>query len=159
MRKIRVNIFGVIALFALIVSVAQAQNAQDDIELSKSIIQTQRKAIVANNMNLTEQESKQFWQVYGSYREEMKVVMDRAFDVIQKYAKDYNSDTLTDEKALILIKDWMAVLKKKLKIKEKYLSRFDKALPSKKVMRFFQVDSKLDAIVDAGIAKEIPLVD
>ena len=37
------------------------------------------------------------------------------------------------------------------------MSRFKKILPARKVMRFFQADNKLDAILLAQLASVVPL--
>jgi hypothetical protein len=37
------------------------------------------------------------------------------------------------------------------------VSRFEKILPARKVMRFFQADNKLDAVINAQLAQIVPL--
>jgi glycyl-tRNA synthetase beta subunit len=42
-------------------------------------------------------------------------------------------------------------------IKEKYMPRFNKILPAKTVMRFYQIENKMDTIVMLAVASQIPL--
>ena len=58
------------------------------IELTRSVVQTQRKAIVANAMQLTEQESQAFWPVYRAYHVEIDLLNDRLAALITDYLKD-----------------------------------------------------------------------
>ena len=43
-------------------------NVEDEIELTRSYIEANRKTIVAVNINFTDEESKIFWPVYKDYR-------------------------------------------------------------------------------------------
>jgi hypothetical protein len=129
---------------------------QDEIELTRSIIQTQRQAIVANAMQLTDEQSKAFWPLYREYRAELGKLGDRWVNMITEYAANY--ENLTDEKADWIISEHFAIEKAKLKIDEKYLKKFQGVLPTKLVARFYQVENKLDAVVDYDIAQQVPLV-
>jgi hypothetical protein len=44
-----------------------------------------------------------------------------------------------------------------MSVKSKYVSRFQKILPARKVMRFFQADNKLDSVVASQLASIVPL--
>ena len=48
--------------------------------------------------------------------------------------------------------------KAELQVKESFLPKFKEVLSSKMVARFYQIENKLDTIIDFGIATEIPLV-
>jgi hypothetical protein len=39
------------------------------------------------------------------------------------------------------------------------VSRFRKVLPDRAVARFFQIERKLDAVVNAELAERVPLVE
>ena len=45
----------------------------------------------------------------------------------------------------------------KLRLRRAYLDRMLKAIPPRKAARFYQIDNKLDAVVRADVAKQIPL--
>jgi hypothetical protein len=57
-----------------------------------------------------------------------------------------------------LLNDYLSIEKARLDVKAKYIPRFRKVMPPKKVARFFQVDNKLDALINADLASQIPLV-
>jgi hypothetical protein len=138
---------------------AQPEADQDDltsdIALTRASIQLRRQAIVTSVMDLTPKEAEAFWPLYREYRMEMTKVGDRVTKLLVQYSEQY--DTLTDEQASQIMNDWIGVEKAKQNVKSKYVSRFKKILPARKVMRFFQADNKLDAMLSAQLASIVPL--
>ncbi len=146
-------------LFWLLTSVAASSPAQeihDEIELTRSLIQTQRQAIVTAAMELTAEESGAFWPLYHEYREARGKVDDRSVALIHGYAENF--DLMSDELAQEMIQELMSIRQEELDVTRKYLRRFQKILPAIKVARFFQLENKLDAVIDFELAAEIPLV-
>ena len=126
-----------------------------DLALTRASIQLRRQAIVTSVMDLTPTESQAFWPLYREYRVEMAKVGDRVQRLLVDYSGQY--DTLTDEQAKKIMKEWISIENAKMSVKSKYVSRFQKILPARKVMRFFQADNKLDAVINAQLASVVPL--
>jgi hypothetical protein len=154
MKRITVACFALVALAMAMPLLAQSQ--ADEIELTREMVQTERKAIVAENMQFTEAESKGFWPVYNEYVAEVRKVNDRRARLIVDYARAY--ENLTETQAEAFLKESINIDKAELKVKESYISKFKEVLTSKRVARFYQIENKLDTIIDFGIASEIPLV-
>lgn len=135
----------------------QAQVVEvEDIMLTRAILKVERQAIVTRAMDLTVEESQAFWPLYREYRVEMTKVGDRLINLITTYAQNYRS--LSDEMAGKLLIEHLDIEKARLRLKTKYLRRFQKVLPPKKVARYYQIENKLDVIIQAELAEEIPLV-
>ncbi len=66
---------------------------------------------------------------------------------------------MTDETAKKLLADSLAVENDRQNLRQSYLPEFEKVLPSKKVMRYYQLENKISAVVNYEAAKEIPLVE
>jgi hypothetical protein len=147
---------GVLVSVGILAAPAFAQNVTDMVQLTRSAIQTDRKAIVTNALAMTEEESQAFWPVYNEYWLEMNKVLDKRVNLIMDYAKNYGA--VTDEKAGQLLDDFIKVQEERLKLKKKFVKKFRKVLPDTKVARYYQVENKLDALIDLDIAAEIPLV-
>lgn len=128
----------------------------EEIELTRAIIQAERQTIVTRAMDLTAAEAQAFWPIYREYRLEMIKVGDRLLALITTYAQNYRG--LSDEMAGKLLTDYLGIEKARLQVKNKYLPRFQKVLPPKKVARYYQVENKLDVIIQAELAEDIPLV-
>ncbi len=154
MKKITVFCFALLATAMAMPLVAQSQS--DEIELTREMVQTERKTIVAENMEFSEVESRSFWPVYNEYVAEVRKVNDRRARLIVDYARAY--ENLTDTQAEAFLKEAIDIDKAELNVKESFLPKFKEVLTSKRVARFYQIENKLDAIIDFGIASEIPLV-
>ena len=151
----KVNAATLSALLALMVSGTLHAQTRTAIEVTRGDIQADRKAILAANLPLSEAQATAFWPLYREYRTEMDVVGDRLVKLITDYAASY--EALIDDTASGLVTEHLAIQKDLLKIKTKYAPRFDKILPPKSVMRFYQVEGKMDTIVMMGLAAGIPL--
>jgi hypothetical protein len=134
---------------------ADQEDLTSDLALTRASIQLRRQAIVTAVMDLAPKEAEAFWPLYREYRTEMAKVGDRVSKLLVQYSEQY--DTLTDEQATAIMKEWLGVEKAKNNVKGKYVSRFQKILPARKVMRFFQADNKLDAVLSAQLASVVPL--
>jgi hypothetical protein len=163
----RFNFVAVVGIFTLVMSgtlfaqeQGQAQEQQESqtraaVEVTRSDIQANRQALVASNLPLTDEQAKVFWPLYRQYRDEMQQVGDRLVNLIENYGQNYES--LTDEQAAQMMKEYLKMQKDSLAVKEKYLPRFTKILPAKTVMRFYQIENKMDTIVMLAVASQIPL--
>ncbi|MHC4686586.1 MAG: hypothetical protein ACYTEW_20075, partial [Planctomycetota bacterium] len=100
-------------------------------------------------------EKEAFWPVYDKYQDELFRVNRKTGQVVMKFAAAYKS--LTDDKAKELMREYLAVEKERVKLKESYMKKFEKVLPPKKVMRYLQVENKLDIMARYELSKGIPL--
>lgn len=148
-------------LFTLVgAAVVGAQMTSDDwsdIQTLRADLQADRQAVVAENLGLTDAEAPAFWPVYREYRNEIEKVNDRSVKLIGDYAAKY--DTMTDTDADAFFKEWLSIEKARADLRDKYVKKVRKVLPGKKAMRYFQIENKLDAVVNIGLVSQIPLVD
>ena len=129
--------------------------AEDSNQLRKEIMMDQKRLIIMDNMELTEDESQAFWPVYEKHQEELFQVNQRGAKLILAYAAAYQ--TLTDEQAVKLIDEYYDIQDERLKVMKKMASDVGKVLPGKKAFRYMQIESKLSAIGRYELAKAIPL--
>ena len=134
---------------------AQAVDQWTAIQQLQADLKADRQALVAANLPLTEGEARAFWPVYKEYRGEIETLGDRVARVISDYAANF--ETLTGEKADALSKESLAIERDKLTVRQKYAPRVRGVLSAIKTARFFQIENKLDAIVNMTLASEIPL--
>jgi hypothetical protein len=126
------------------------------IQMLRSEIGKDRREIVKKNMLLTESESARFWPLYDQYRAEINKLGDRRTKLITDYAANRNS--MSEDEAGRLTRERFQIQKDKLDIQESYYKKMSKALSERTAARFFHIDSKLDAAIDAELAAHIPLV-
>jgi hypothetical protein len=139
-------------LLSVLPALAQTRS---DVEVTRADIQADRKAIVAANLPLTDAQGAAFWPLYQEYRGEMSKIGDRTLKLVTDYAKSF--DTMTDVQATALMSEHLAIQRDVIKVKDKYRPRFEKVIPPKLVLRFYQVENRLDVILQMGVLSEIPL--
>jgi hypothetical protein len=128
----------------------------DNMQLVREKIETDKKLFIAQNMNLTESEAKVFWPVYENYQKDLGKLVDKTVKLIDNYATNY--ETMTEEAAKELINGYLAIEGERVALMKSFLPKFRKVLPEKKVARYYQLENKIDAVVNYGLAKQIPLV-
>ena len=111
---------------------------------------------MAVNLDLTDEEAKKFWPVYDRYQQEMSSVQDRLVKVIQDYTASF--ENLSDEKAMAIVNEYLAVEADRVQVKRANLPAFAAAVPGRKVARFYQIENKMDAVVRFKLAETIPVV-
>ena len=150
-----------IVLIALVAAFAVPATAQDkgttNMEILRQKVKADKKLVVASNMNLTEAEAKAFWPIYEEYQTELRKVNDQLAAVIVNYAKDFNANTLTDDKALRLVDQMMMAEQADTTLKQTFVPKLSKVLPGKKVARYVQIENKIRAIVKYELAGGVPL--
>ena len=129
--------------------------ADEALELKKKIMFDQKRLVVMENMEFTEEEAAAFWPVYDKHQEELFQVNQRGAKLILAYASVYQ--TLTDEQAVKLVDEYYDIQDDRLTVMKKMAVDVGKVLPGKKAFRYLQVESKLSAIGRYELAKEIPL--
>ena len=131
------------------------KEAMEVIHLTRAVIQAERQAIVSRAMDLTTEEMQGFWPLYRDYRLEAAKVGDRILNLIVGYADSYGD--LTDPAADKLLTEFVKIEQARARLKAKYLPKFKQVLPARKVARFYQLENKLDILILAEIAANVPL--
>jgi cell division protein FtsI/penicillin-binding protein 2 len=158
-RKIVTGLFTIALTITFIgmVGFALAQNQPaDNMEIVKEKIRSDKKLFIATNMQLTESEAKAFWPVYESYQAELGKLRDREIKLIEKFAASY--ETMSDDAAKSLLEDAMSIDMDHQKLRQSYLAKFRGVLADTKVARYYQLESKIDAVLEYELARRIPLV-
>jgi hypothetical protein len=155
MKKAIVMLAAVAALGASAGAFAQTTNATDDVHVLISQIQTDKRAIVLQALDLTDGEVAAFTPIYDEYQGEMKKLALRTSDLIDKFAANYAS--MTDDAAKDILKEWFDVRDERMDTLKKYAKKVGKVLPATKTLRWVQVENKLMALVDWQAAQIIPL--
>jgi len=143
-----------LALFLLPLH-TMAADEDDTRELAREAIQANKKLVVAANMNLNENEKEGFWAVYEDYQKDLGKILERTVALIEDFA--VNFENLSDQKATELLNNYLKIEADTVKLKKSYLSKFQKVLPAQKVVRYYQIENKIEAIVDYELVDKIPL--
>ncbi len=147
----------IITLFLSVISISlYAQTDNDYIEIVRSLLKTEKKAAIAEAMDLTESESEPFWLLYNEYDYELTLVQNIRVKAIKEYVEEYG--ILTNEKADAIWNQVMDFKTASIKLEKEYYKKFKKILPAAKAAKYFQAENKIEAMVAAYIAKQIPMI-
>jgi hypothetical protein len=135
---------------------ANQAGIDSDITLLRSDLQSDRTALVTEEMQLTDAQGATFWPLYREYVNKQQVVGDQRVKVIKDYADKYTS--MDDVTADDLAKRYMKFQQDRLKLRAEYYPKFKKAAGAKQAAKFMQIDNRLDMLVDLQISSVIPIV-
>ena len=161
-RIIHALLLTALTLFAV---PSAAQSTDQDILKDKRVaearamMQAGRDEIIEFEMGLTREEAERFWPLYKSYRADVMAVRDRYAAMIGSFLQAYEAGEVTDAYAEQLLNDWLQYKDDLLKVQKQHVRKFRKVLPMRKVVRFYQLENKMDAEIEAELAVFVPLIE
>ena len=135
---------------------ASTPDTDQNIAMLRKDLRSQKKQIVAANMNLTDAEAEKFWPVFEKYTDDLMAINNRKYAAVKEYAQSY--DTLTDAQAEKLTRDALEVDQSVAQLRLSYIPIFEKVVSPKKTALFMQLDRRLVLLIDIQLSSGIPLV-
>ncbi|MGB7730826.1 MAG: hypothetical protein WBL50_22555 [Candidatus Acidiferrum sp.] len=136
-------------------STKSGQAASDqDIELLRKDIRSQKKQLIAANLSLTATEATKFWPIYDQYEAEYAKIGDAKLALIKEYAQ--NLDTATDEQALDYLKRAEEISESVIQLRQRYVPVMNQVLPGIKTAAFFQLERRIEMLLDVEVASLLP---
>jgi hypothetical protein len=134
-----------------------SQQVRDqDIDLLRKDIRSKKKQLIAANLKLTDAEATKFWPVYDQYTADLVKINNDKYALMKDYADTWG--TMTDAQADDLTKRALAVDAQVAQLRIKYVPIFSQVLPGTKTATFFQLDRRIQAMIDLQLASQFPLV-
>lgn len=155
-RKHKLFWLGFVAIMAWAVTVAAQDKPADNMQIVIEKVRADKKLLVSDNMKLTESEAKSFWPVYNQYQDELFLIRVRSAKLIRDYGDAY--ENMNNDTAGKLLDEYMKIESLTLKLRKAYLPRFREVLPEVKVVRYYQIENKIQAALLYEIAASIPLI-
>jgi predicted outer membrane protein len=134
-----------------------ATPAPDTMQILREKLKADKKLVVAANMELKDKEAPAFWPIYDEYQKELAKINKRTGDLIKRYAREYNADSLKNDEARKLIKDVLEIEAAELAAKRAMVDKLSKVLSGKKTARYFQIEQKIRAALMYELADAVPL--
>ena len=156
-KKMVVGVIAIMIFGSAPLHAAQDKPA-DNMQILRDKLKADKKLVVASNMELTESEAKGFWPIYDQYQKELQKINQRIGKVLDSYADDARSESLTDDKAKKLIDEAVSIDQAEANLKSTFAPKLGKVLPVKKVARYLQIENKIRALVKYDLAQGVPLM-
>jgi uncharacterized protein (DUF2267 family) len=119
-------------------------------------IRADQKALVAQNLPLTDAEAKAFWPVYEKCRGEMDAAHRKSNRAITDFV---NAESrMTDASAKQIMNEALAAEADEVRSRKACFDRVAKVIPAKKAARYIQIETKIDTLSRFDAAMVIPLV-
>ena len=130
--------------------------SDQDLNLLRKDLRSQRKQLIAANLKLTDTEATNFWPVYDKYIQELIGINDKKFALIQDYADNWGK--MTNEQSLLFARQWLDMDIQTAQLRQKYVPIVSKVLDGKKTATFFQLDRRIAMMLDLQVSSQMPLV-
>ena len=135
---------------------APQPNPDDFIELLRKDVRSQKKQIIAENMDLSDAEAEKFWPVYDRYSAELARIYDTKIALLNDYAENYK--TMTGEQAENYIRKRAEVEQSMMQLRVKYVPAFRKVLSGRETALFYQLNWRLGLAIDVELV-QVPLIN
>jgi hypothetical protein len=127
----------------------------EDIALLRQDLRAMKMQVIGQNMSLSDTEAQRFWPIYNHYVRDLQEVNNQKYALLKQYAEMWA--TMTDEDALIYVRHWLEADGQAQALRLKYVPVVSQVLPGKKAATFFQLDRRLNMIIDLQLFSQIPL--
>ncbi len=134
-----------------------AQQANDYMEVTRAALKTEKKALIAEVMNLTPEESEPFWTLYNEFQGKLYTTNTKYVKLVNEFAENY--ENMSGEMANDLMTRLFAYESEILKLKKTYHKKFQNILSPQKTLMYFQAENKIEIMIDYELANSIPLLD
>ncbi len=131
--------------------------SDDDIQMLRKNLRSERKQVIAANMKLTDTEAEKFWPVYDRYIAELVTNNNTKYELIKQYVQQRGN--LTDAQADAAVNQWIQVDESVAQLRLKYVPLFRKVLSAKNTALFYQVDRRIQLMIDLQLASALPVVE
>lgn len=135
---------------------AQDQESTIDstIAVARAGMQADRITLITAGMDFNDKDGAAFWPIYRQYDYERSRLDDRRAAVIKEYAQKY--PTLTDATARAMAEQMLDCDSRLAALKKKYFKKFNKVLPGLTVTQFFQLERRVDLMMDMQVESLLP---
>ena len=129
----------------------------EDIQLMRKDIRSQRKQIIAANLKLTDAEAEKFWPVYEQYISDLVNINGTKYALIKRYVE--TAGALTDTEAETSTSQWVGVDQSVAELRKRYIPIFRKVLSPKNTALFYQLDRRVQLLIDLQLASSLPMIE
>jgi hypothetical protein len=141
-------------------SVCRAQTQEPSLDSAIAVIRANmgadRTTIISAVMNFSDKDAAAFWPIYRNYEHERSTLDDRRVAAIKEYSGEYS--TLTDADAKAMAEQMFDFDSRLVELKKAYFKKFNKVLPAYTVTKFFQLEHRIDLLMDTKVEASLPLL-
>jgi hypothetical protein len=126
-----------------------------DIALLRKDLRAAKMQVIEQNMSLSDEEGQKFWPIYNHYVKDLHEVNNQKYALLKQYAEMW--ETMSDQDAMIYVRHWLEADGEAQALRLKYVPVVSQVLPGRKAATFFQLDRRLNMIIDLQLFSQMPL--
>lgn len=130
MKKVLILI--TILLFVL----STSSKAQDDYPRGREKIRAAKVGLITNRLNLSEEQAKTFWIVYGEFDKKRSEIRKN----VRQMTTESRNITTSDDKILSDLKEVLSLKQKEVDLEKEYLSKFLKSINVRQLSELFKTE-------------------
>jgi len=146
-----------IATFLILFGTVFTASAQDLLEMIKKDINAERRAIIAEAIEIPTGQETEFWNIYNQMEAELDALTDKRAANIKNFAD--NAADLTDDVANDLVMTFYDINVSRFKVYKTYYKKTSKVMSKVEAARFVQVMDQIQLLIDVQLAAEVPLIE
>jgi hypothetical protein len=127
-----------------------------DLEGLRAELRSSKKQAVAASLKLTDAEATRFWPVYDQYAADIIKIKNDQYQLIAEYLNTFGK--YDDAKATDFINRWLDLDVRTTALRARYAPIVGRVLPGVKTASFFQIDRRLQMLVDLNLASRLPVL-
>ncbi len=132
----------------------QQPSIDSAIAVARANMQADKATIISAAMQFSDQEGAAFWPIYRQYEHERSLLDDGRVNVIKEYSEKYPK--LTDGEAKDMAERMFDYDSRLAALRKTYYKKFNKVLPALTVTKFFQLDRRVDLLVEMQVESSLP---
>ena len=146
----------ILILFFIGITSVMAQDVNSYIELLRSDVKTEKKALITEVMQFSEEDASKFWPIYKEYEFELDKLGDKRIAFIKEYAENYQK--MTDVKADEIMQSAFNYQEERLDLKKDLYKSLKEKLSPSQAAKFIQLEHQIQLLIDLQINSELPLL-
>lgn len=126
------------------------------VESLRADARSDKTKIVGKAMELDPDQAQKFWPIYRDFDAELAKLNDERVQLVRSYAE--KNGVLGDREARAMAEQTFDLQHRRADLNRRYFNKMARELSPSTAARFFQLENRLDLVVDAKIASELPPV-
>jgi hypothetical protein len=140
----------------ILAGIANAQSNKEEIDYMQAIFGMEKKALVADFMDLSGAKGDAFWKLYDEYEAKRKDLGKKRIDLMEQYANNYNG--MPSEVADKWMDDVIKLGTSTDKLLVDYYKKIKKVTDPVTALKFWHVETYILTSIRQTISSELPFV-
>lgn len=130
-----------------------AQSNEDELQLMQSLYGMEKRDIVDEFLELSDTESKEFWNLYDEYEAKRKELGKKRFELINKYVNEYGK--VSPANADTFMKEAIQLRNKSNNLLDSYYKKIKSRTDPVVALQFYQMERYLSDLIRIELLEEI----